>query len=190
MQTVIETIGANSVMKLPCDGTFFQLLECAFPLDLSFLMMGMGAADGNSLGVTSGFYHRTSGADRMLTVVVKNTSATAQQFKYIYGEGVAGYERLMLTLAQATAVEHGVLTLTTATELYLPGDAARRRLICTAHPDNVGNVYLGGTPLLDIDNAARRLAADDGWSDEIAAGAPLYAFADNAGDRVCVEIAK
>lgn len=188
MKTGRETIRPGAAKKLPCDGTFFMLLEAAFPVSVTFIMEGQGTTSGDSVGVGAGFYVRP--VERMSYAVVTSLGESDQEIQYMYGDGVAGYERLFLTLAQATAVEHGVMTLTDAPDLYFPGDAARRRMIVTAHPDNAGEVALGGSDAMTYANAARRLAPGEAWVDEVAAGAPLYAVAVTAGDSICVEIAK
>lgn len=188
MKTGRETLKPGQPKKLPCDGDFFMLLETAFPVSVTFIKAGQGATTGDSVGVGSGFYVRSK--EPLSYAVVTSLGDADQEIQYIYGEGSAGYERLYLTLAQATAVEHGVFELTDTTEIYLPGDAGRRRLIVTAHPENADLVGLGGAAELDADNAARRLAAGESWIDEIAAGAPLFAFAVSPGDRICVEVAK
>lgn len=185
MKTLEQTLSAGQTVTLPCNGSFFTLMEAAGPVDVHFVMEGRGAVGETCEGIKAGFWYEAPG--RISKIIL--TSASAQNVKWGYSYGRAGYSTTTIQQSQASVTDNeDAVTLGTSAALALAGDATRSRLILTAHRDNAGAIALGG-PALTTANAARWLEAGESYIETDAAPAAVYALAETAGDQLCIEVA-
>lgn len=185
MKTLDQTLTAGQAVTLPCNGTFFFLMEAAAPLSVHFVMQGKGAVGEQCDGIRSGFQYEAPGVISKIIV----TSETDQVIKWGYSFGRASYSTTTISQLQATTTENlEPVSLGVTATLILTGDATRRRLILTNPTTNTGAIALGG-PSLTAANAARWLEPGDSYIETDAAPAAVYGLADVAEEEINIEVA-
>lgn len=185
MRTHSQTFEAGETRSVTVNGNFFVLLDASGPVDLEFEFVGASGATDICRGIEAGYSEQF--VEQITAVHI--TSASAQTVKYGYARGVVKFDRSVIITQQSSATDNiEPVTLNAVADVVLPGDSGRRRVIFAASRDNVGDIALGG-PSLTAANAARWLSPGEAYIENDAAGAPVYALADNVGDVVCIEVA-
>lgn len=186
MRTVTISLTAGMAKKVSVNGYYLTLIQAAAAIDMEVEMVGKAGSADVSTGIPEGYGEQFPEMFNAVTL----TSAISQTIKMGYSLGVVKFDRTTITSQQATTATHATATMTTGAVQMVAADTVRRRIIATAHPNNVGTICLGGGNTLTTANAARRLAAGESFIDEVAAAAALWALSDVAGDVLCIEVAQ
>lgn len=174
MATVTQQLTANTRHKLPCNGSFFQLLSANAPLKVNFYSVNNAQPDSHE-NIPQGFWYKSN----TRLDFVEFESATDQLVSYLYAQGQTGIDRseTVTTLAQGTVItDTAPVSVGIASALALAANAGRKRVIFTADAANAGTIALGGASVT-LANSAILLEAGDSFIDDKAAIAEYHAIA-------------
>lgn len=184
MATFKQTLTANKIHKLSCNGYFFQLLSASANIKINFIVANTAQPDSHE-SIPVGFWFKS---DKQLSYI-EVESTVDQEISYLVANGQTGIDRsvLITELSQSTVISNKPrATVNNVLDIVATANDSRKRLMFRADETNTGVIYLGGADVT-ADNAVIALSADDVWLDNYSAKAAYYAIATAAGQklRIC-----